>query len=157
VLGNHDYWSDGDGVVAALTSRGVRFIHNRAIPIERSGERIYLAGLDEIYRGFPDVAATFERIPEEAPRIVVSHHPDIVDLLGEERADLLLCGHTHGGQIRFPFFGALLVPSRHEARYDMGFFRRRRLLMYVGRGIGAVPPVRILCRPELPIFDLVRA
>lgn len=156
VLGNHDYWSGADETIAVLTARGIRFVHNKAIPIVRNGERIFVGGLDEVYRGEPDVAGLFGAMPDDVPRVVVSHHPDIVDLIGNERIDLLLCGHTHGGQIRAPFFGPILVPSLHEGKYDMGFFRERRLLMYVGRGIGAVPPVRILCRPELAFFDLVR-
>jgi uncharacterized protein len=155
VLGNHDYWAGADEVVAAMTVKGVRFIINRSVRIERDGAAISVAGIDEIYRGKPDVEAALRGIPEDEPRIVVSHHPDIIDHIGGQRVDLLLCGHTHGGQIRLPFFGALVIPSIHEARYDAGFFRVRRTLMYVGRGVGSVPPLRILCRPELPLFELV--
>lgn len=157
VLGNHDYWADADGVVTALTMRGVRFLHNQSVRIERDRGAIYVGGIDEIYRGKPDVAATLSAIPHDAPRIVISHHPDIVDYIGDDRIDLLLAGHTHGGQICVPFFGPILVPSVHETRYAAGFFQQRNLLMYVGRGIGAVPPIRILCRPELPIFELTDA
>jgi uncharacterized protein len=156
VLGNHDYWADADGVVAALTSRGVRFVVNRNITIRRGDEKIYLIGIDEVYRGRPDMVAAFADVPHDSARIGLSHHPDIIDLLGNRRLDLLLCGHTHGGQIRFPYFGPVIVPSVHEGDYASGFFRERELLMYVSRGVGAIPPVRILCRPELPIFTLRR-
>jgi uncharacterized protein len=134
--------------------RGVRFLHNQALPIRRGDETIHVVGIDEIYRGKPDVDGALSTIPPNGVRIVVSHHPDIVDKIGAQRMDLLLCGHTHGGQICLPFLGPLLVPSVHETRYAAGFFELRNLLMYVGRGVGAVPPVRILCRPELPIFEL---
>lgn len=157
VLGNHDYWADADAVIAALTHRGVRFVHNRSVAIRRGDAELHIAGIEEVYRGNPDVDGTLSAIPVDVPRIVVSHHPDIIDKIGDQRIDLLLCGHTHGGQIRAPFFGALLVPAWHEAKYDQGFFQVRNTLMYVGRGVGAVPPVRVLCRPEVPIFDLVRA
>jgi predicted MPP superfamily phosphohydrolase len=70
--------------------------------------------------------------------------------------DLLVCGHTHGGQIRFPFFGAAVVPSKHEGRYASGFHRSGKVLMYVSRGIGAIPPLRILCKPEVATFTLRR-
>jgi uncharacterized protein len=156
VLGNHDYWADADGVIAAFTARGARFIVNRSIPITRGGSTIYLAGVDEIYRGDPDPESAFAGVPADAPRIVLSHHPDIIDVIDGRRADLLLCGHTHGGQIRFPYFGAVIVPSVHEARYAEGFFRQRDVLMYVSRGLGAIPPLRILCRPELATFSLKR-
>ena len=70
---------------------------------------------------------------------------------------LALLGETHGGQIRFPFFGAVVVPSKHEATYATGFHRLGAVLMYVSRGMGAIPPVRILCRPEIATFTLRRS
>lgn len=154
VLGNHDYWSDRDGVIAALTARGVRFLVNQSVRVERDGAAIQVAGIDEIYRGEPDVAAAFRDVDERLPVIAVSHHPDIVDMVGNRHIDLLVCGHTHGGQIRLPYFGALVVPSVHEGRYASGFHQVADTLLYVSRGLGAVPPVRILCRPELPFFRL---
>jgi len=156
VLGNHDYWADADGVVAAMTARGVRFVINRSIGIARGADRIALVGIDEIYRGTPDVDNAFALVDPHAPAIGLSHHPDVIDLLDGRRLDLLVCGHTHGGQLRFPFFGAVVVPSKHEARYASGFHRVGRVLMYVSRGIGAVPPLRILCPPEVATFTLRR-
>jgi predicted MPP superfamily phosphohydrolase len=154
VLGNHDYWADADGVVAAMTARGVRFIINRSVAIRRGDEAIALVGIDEIYRGNPDVDASFARVTRDGICIAVSHHPDIIDRLDGRHIDLLVCGHTHGGQIRFPFFGPVVVPSRFEARYASGFHRAGDVLMYVSRGIGAVPPLRILCKPEVATFIL---
>jgi hypothetical protein len=154
VLGNHDYWANPDGVVAALTARGARFVTNRSIAIRRGNDAIALAGIDEIYRGRPDIESAFERVDPSLPCIGLTHHPDLIDELEERRIDLLLCGHTHGGQIRFPFFGSVVVPSKHEARYASGFHRVGRVLMYVSRGLGAIPPLRILCKPEIATFVL---
>jgi uncharacterized protein len=154
VLGNHDYWANGDGVIAALTSRGVKIIHNRSVYLPRGKDRIALVGIDELYRGRPDIDAAFALLEPKVPRIGLSHHPDVVDLLGGRHLDLLLCGHTHGGQIRFPFFGSVVVPSRHEGRYASGFHRTDDVLLYVSRGIGAIPPLRILCKPEIATFVL---
>jgi uncharacterized protein len=156
ILGNHDYWAGADEVVAAMTARGVRFITNRSVMLARGGETLPLVGIDEVYRGTPDVARAFEGIDPDGPCIAVSHHPDIIDLLAGRRIDLLVCGHTHGGQIRFPFFGSVVVPSRHEDEYAQGFHRVGRVLMYVSRGIGAIPPLRILCPPEIATFTLRR-
>jgi uncharacterized protein len=156
VLGNHDYWANADGVVAALTARGVRFIMNRSVAIRRGDDLISLAGVDEIYRGRPDVNAAFGRVDPNVPCIGLSHHPDVIDMVEDRKIDLLLCGHTHGGQIRFPFFGSVVVPSKHEARYASGFHRVGSVLMYVSRGLGAIPPLRILCKPELATFVLRR-
>ena len=156
ILGNHDYWAGPDEVMSAMSAKGVQFITNRSVRLSRDGETLPLVGIDEIYRGTPDVMRAFEGVGPDEPCIAVSHHPDIIDLLGGRRIDLLVCGHTHGGQIRLPFFGALVVPSRHEGEFAAGFHRVGRVLMYVSRGIGAIPPVRILCRPEVATFTLRR-
>jgi uncharacterized protein len=157
VLGNHDYWASADGVIAAMTARGVRFVVNRSVTIRRGDEQIALAGIDELYRGVPDINAAFALVDPRIPCLGLSHHPDIVEHLGDRRVDLLVCGHTHGGQIRVPFFGALVVPSKHEGRYASGFHRKGGVLLYVSRGIGAIPPLRILCKPEVATFVLRRA
>ncbi|HUR80206.1 MAG TPA: metallophosphoesterase [Thermoanaerobaculia bacterium] len=154
VLGNHDYWADADGVVAAMTARGVRFIVNRNVMVRRGEDAISVVGIDELYRGKPDIDAAF--LNAKKPCIGLTHHPDMVEHLENRRVDLLLCGHTHGGQIRLPFFGSIVVPSKHEGRYAAGFHRQGSVLMYVSRGIGAIPPLRILCKPELATFTLRR-
>jgi uncharacterized protein len=154
VLGNHDYWANADGVIAAMTAKGARFITNRSIAIRRGHDRLAVLGIDEIYRGTPDLDAAFALVEANVPCIGLSHHPDIIDKLDGRRLDLLLCGHTHGGQIRFPFFGSVVVPSKHEGRYASGFHRVDDVLMYVSRGIGAIPPLRILCKPEVATFTL---
>jgi predicted MPP superfamily phosphohydrolase len=156
VLGNHDYWTDAPRVVATLETIGVRFLTNAHATLARDGARLPLAGIDEVYRGAPDLDAAFDGIAVGAPCIAFTHHPDMIDRV-RRRVDLLLCGHTHGGQIRFPFFGAVVVPSKHEAKYASGFHRLGAVLMYVSRGIGAIPPVRILCRPEIATFTLRRS
>jgi predicted MPP superfamily phosphohydrolase len=154
ILGNHDYWAGAKEVQATLEANGVQFLTNRHVAIRRGNSRVNLLGIDEIYRGEPDVDAAFESVDPARVTIGVSHHPDIIDLLDARRLDLLVCGHTHGGQIRFPFFGAIVVPSKHEQRYAAGFHRERNVLMYVSRGIGSIPPLRILCRPEVATFTL---
>jgi predicted MPP superfamily phosphohydrolase len=156
VLGNHDYWAGADGVIAAMTARGVRFLVNRSIALRRGDDAISLVGVDEVYRGNPDVDTAFARVDPRIPCLGLSHHPDVIDFLAGRRVDLLVCGHTHGGQIRVPFFGSIVVPSKHEARYASGFHRDERVLMYVSRGIGAIPPLRILCKPEVATFTLRR-
>jgi hypothetical protein len=153
VLGNHDYWSNAEDVQRELGARGVKFLMNEAVLLCGA---LPLTGIDEIYRGKPDVEKAFAGIEPIAPCIAISHHPDIIDLVESRRIDLLLCGHTHGGQIRVPFFGAIVIPSRHEGEFASGFHRVRNVLMYVSRGIGAIPPLRVLCRPEVATFTLRR-
>lgn len=153
VLGNHDYWAGGADVRKAMSERGVQFIINRSAVLRRGSAELPLVGIDEVYRGEPDLDAAFAGL-RWGPRIVLTHHPDLTMDMAGRRADLMLCGHTHGGQIRFPFFGAVVVPSRYETRFASGFHRVNNVLMYVSRGIGAIPPLRILCRPEIATFVL---
>ena len=153
VRGNHDYWAGIADVERELGARGVEFLNNRSVQLRGV---LPLVGIDEIYRGTPDVARAFASVDPAQPCIGISHHPDIIDLLPDRRLDLLLAGHTHGGQIRLPFFGPIVVPSAHEAEYAAGFHRQRDVLLYVSRGIGAIPPLRILCRPEVALFTLRR-
>jgi predicted MPP superfamily phosphohydrolase len=156
VLGNHDIWAGPTEIAALLREHGVELLTNRSVILARGGDRLPLVGIDEVYRGTPDVRAAFAGIAPEGPCLAISHHPDITDLLGSHRIDLLVCGHTHGGQIRLPFFGPIVVPSKHEGSFAAGFHRLGPVLLYVSRGLGAIPPLRILCRPELATFTLRR-
>lgn len=156
VLGNHDIWAGPKQVQATLEAAGVQFLTNRNVTLRRGDATVTLLGIDEIYRGTPDVEAAFAGADPARVTLGISHHPDIIDRLDGRRLDLLVCGHTHGGQIRFPFFGAIVVPSKHEQLYAAGFQRVRNVLMYVSRGIGSIPPLRILCRPEVATFTLRR-
>lgn len=154
ILGNHDIWAGPQQIQDLLTARGIQYLTNRSVVLARGGDKLPLLGIDEMYRGKPDVERAFAGV--DGPCIGISHHPDIIDLLDGRRLDLLLCGHTHGGQIRFPFFGPVVIPSVHEGEFAQGFHRVRRVLMYVSRGVGAIPPLRILCRPEVATFVLRR-
>jgi predicted MPP superfamily phosphohydrolase len=91
-------------------------------------------------------------------RIVAYHSPDLVEELAPSGPDLYLAGHTHGGQVRLPFWGAVVTMSEFGKRYEMGLYRVGRTALYVSRGIGteggSAPPVRFLCRPELVVIDL---
>lgn len=156
ILGNHDYWAGADEIVNVLRAHGIRLLTNDAVMLARGAARLPLVGIDEVYRGSPDVERAFAGLDSERPCLAISHHPDVVDIIRGQRIDLLLCGHTHGGQIRFPFFGAVVVPSRHEGELAAGFHRVGPVLLYVSRGIGAIPPLRILCRPEVATFVLKR-
>jgi len=150
VLGNHDFWSGMEDVVNELERHGVRMITNQRVCVDHNGSSFYILGIDELYRGEPKLDLL--DLPRERLTILLSHHPDLIVEVGDQRFDLFLCGHTHGGQIRLPGIGAIVVPSKFETRYDQGFFRVRNTLMYVGRGLGSVPPIRILCKPEVALF-----
>jgi hypothetical protein len=104
-------------------------------------------------RGYLDQALT--GVDPDAFRLMLAHSPDIMPDAVEEKIDLVLAGHTHGGQVRFPFVGATVCPSRYGTRYAAGLYREGRTTLYVNRGLGTVRfPVRFLCRPELALLTL---
>src|SRR4029077_9911436 len=87
-------------------------------------------------------------------RILLSHSPDRFYRAARWGIDLMGAGHNHGGQIRLPLVGPVFIPSRYSRRFDRGFFRRDRTLMYVSEGVAGRHPVRYGCLPELPRFVL---
>lgn len=161
VLGNHDFGIGPKLVTDALETNGIIVLRNACIPIERAGSRFWLAGLDDPLEGHPDpsraIPESIRNVPNE-PVILMCHGPDYADdLLGHpagQAVDMMLSGHSHGGQIRLPFVGALVLPP-YGRKYVEGWFRLGRLQLYVNRGLGTVGlPFRLDCPPEISAFTL---
>ena len=89
-------------------------------------------------------------------RLCLSHSPDTIRWARRAEVDLMLSGHVHGGQVRFPVFGSMLVPSQYGRRYDCGTFAEGGTLMHVGRGVSGEHPVRYNCLPEVALLTLRR-
>ncbi len=102
--------------------------------------------------GVPDVDPC--AIPPADFRILLSHSPDRFYRAARWGIDLMFSGHNHGGQIRLPLVGAVFMPSIYSRRFDRGFFRRGRTLMYVNEGVAGKHPVRYGCLPEITRFVL---
>ncbi|MFZ0336564.1 MAG: metallophosphoesterase [Terracidiphilus sp.] len=160
-LGNHDVMIGAKPVSEALTANGITVLFNSYLPLERSGGRIWLAGVDDPLLGLPDpeasIPAAIRNIPRE-PVVLLCHAPDYVDhlltLSSGQAVSLMLCGHTHGGQIRLPLIGPLVLPTMGR-KYIEGWFRFGQLQLHVNRGIGAVGvPFRLNCPPEISIITL---
>ena len=161
VLGNHDVMVGRKRVIPALTAHGIAVLVNAHVPIERSGARFWLAGVDDPVEGDPDpdaaIPPSIRGVPHE-PVVLLSHAPDYIDdLLAMESGravSLVLAGHTHGGQIRFPFVGALALPELGQ-KYVEGWFHVGTAQLYVNRGLGTVNvPFRFDCPPEIALFTL---
>lgn len=135
---------------------GVTLMAHETVPLQLAGTRVYLAGLD--IRFADRAAALAATLPRDAPVIFLHHTPDaIYDVAG--RADLYLCGHTHGGQVALPLYGAMITFSRYGKRFEGGAYRVNGTDMYVTRGIGmeggGTPPIRFLAPPEVVLVELV--
>ncbi|HEX5435677.1 MAG TPA: metallophosphoesterase [Gemmatimonadaceae bacterium] len=159
VLGNHDHFYDAARVTAWLADAGATVLVNDHTCIRRGGALLVCAGLDDAKEGVIDPAAGCACAPPDAPRIVLSHNPDgVLHLAPDERVDLVLAGHTHGGQVVIPRFGAPMRLSRVcTPRAACGWIPNDRAPLYVSAGIGTVIPLRINCAPEVVIVRLVSA
>lgn len=159
VLGNHDHYVDASGVRAQLRAAGVRELLNASLAVTRGGARLVIAGVGDLQCDAIDFARALAGVGEDVPRIVVSHDPDVFAYWpAEVRLDLMLSGHTHGGQAWLPILGPPFVPSQFGFRYLHGLIREGERQLYVSRGVGASGvPIRWKCPPELTLAVLRRS
>lgn len=128
-----------------------------ALVLEKDGQSFGLCGIDHA-EGRRSRQAIQHLRPERF-NILLFHNTDLVDYLGDDPVDLYLCGHTHGGQIALPFWGALVTQSLQGKKYEAGLYRKDSFYIYVNRGIGMTggwaPPIRFGAPPEIAVFDIV--
>jgi predicted MPP superfamily phosphohydrolase len=165
VFGNHDYhdtwetWAGhevADLLEAGLRERGVTVLRNSAHRLERGGAGLWVVGIEDWWSGRCDVPAAFAATRPDEPIIALAHNADAVFALERAGAQWVLAGHTHGGQIRLPWLGSLMVPQVHK-ELDRGLFHVGRCRLYVNRGLGFRRRARFRCRPEVTVFELVNA
>ncbi len=166
VLGNHDHPAGVERMRACLQAGHVRELPDAVHTIRRADEMLHLVGLDDLWptnRGTPQPIwshlARFQNltatVPEEGAAVLLVHEPDFADVTASVgRYDLQLSGHSHGGQVRLPFYGAIALPPLSR-NYPCGIYHLNKLVHYTNRGIGMLSPrVRLNCRPEIAIFEL---
>jgi uncharacterized protein len=154
VPGNHDHYSgDLPRVIRMLEKAGAQTLLNDATSITRRGEPLAILGVDDGGAGSFDLARALERSPAAATRILLSHTPDALPLAARAGIDLVVSGHTHGGQLRAPKVRPLSTHTK--GRYVDGFYRRGDTTAFVGRGVGVVCfPLRVFCPPHVPLLVL---
>jgi len=154
VLGNHDKRvTDVGRLRATLREAGLIELADRSHEIQVAGHRIALAGNELPWFGPPSELSS-DQLDEQIFRILLSHSPDQLQWARLRQFDLMLAGHTHGGQIRFPIIGPVLSPSLFGVKYASGVFYKAPTLMHVSRGISGLEPIRINCAPELAKLTL---
>ncbi len=151
ILGNHDHWLEETYIRRRLRRLGMIVPHNTWHPIEVRGELLVVIGHEGPWL---NPAPDLTDCPREPFRLCLSHTPDNIRWAQRAGVDLMLSGHVHGGQIRFPVFGSVLVPSRYGRRYDCGVFDEAPTLLHVSRGLSGDYPLRYLCRPEATLLTL---
>lgn len=154
--GNHDMQHAGrvyrDGIAA--TSLGD--LTNRSVRLTRAGAHLWLAGVDDLWWGEPDLGAALRDVPEGAAVVLLSHNPDFAEEHPDGRVGLVLSGHTHGGQMVVPLLGGLWLPSRYGDKYRSGLVEGPASQVFVTCGVGTAGlPFRINCPPEINLLTLV--
>ena len=154
VLGNHDVFTHALHVETTLRQSGIQVLRNRAVPRERDGTRIWLAGVDDVLAGVDDLNRALRGVPAADAVILLVHEPDFADQVANYPVDLQLSGHSHGGQVRFPFVGPIYLPELGQ-KYPLGLRQIGRLKLYTNPGVGTLRiPVRWNCPPEVTLIRL---
>lgn len=154
VMGNHDAETDPDLVTEILRATGIKVLSNQSVPMELSGSRFWLSGVNDVLEGDSDLDATLTNVPKDEATILLAHEPDYADYVARHPIDLQLSGHTHGGQVRLPFLPPLYEPPLAR-KYIAGLFKVGSLTLYVNRGLGTIGlPIRFDCPPEITLITL---
>lgn len=155
VLGNHDYMHGLSAIRAGMRHARIEEFCNSGVWLTRRGERFRVCGVDDLWRGRPDVAAAVGETRPYDACLLVSHNPDVAETLTDQRVGFVLSGHTHGGQVVVPGYGPPIVPSRYGTKYAYGLVDAPSTQVLVSSGIGMSGiPVRVNCRPEIVLLTL---
>jgi uncharacterized protein len=156
VLGNHDCTVElySQAMIEALEAHNIPVLENRSVPLERDGARLWFAGTGDALLGRMHLDQAIPVASADEPVILLVHEPDVLPQVARHNVDLMLSGHTHGGQVRFPFLPPMFLPGLGQ-RYVAGLFRLGDTQLYVNRGIGTVNlPFRLNCPPEITLITL---
>jgi predicted MPP superfamily phosphohydrolase len=154
-LGNHDYFTDAPALVSALEREDLTVLCNRGTTIARKDAALYVAGADDTWTKRADVERAMAARPGGAPAVLLAHDPELFPEAVAAGADLVLSGHTHGGQFAFPGFSRRWNLARVVTRFTTGLYRAGKATLYVSRGLGTTgPPIRLGARPEIAVLTL---
>jgi hypothetical protein len=152
VLGNHDYWVGADEIRAALQEAGIRPLGDETVQTEVGGGTVRITGCEHPWSGR---GCAVPAGGEGTLRLVLSHTPDNIYRLTRQSAHMVFSGHNHAGQLRIPWLGSVIVPSRYGRRFDHGHFVVNGTHLFVTSGVGAAhPPLRVYCHPDIFVVEV---
>jgi uncharacterized protein len=155
-MGNHDYWEGVTTVKDAMKKEGIQVLTNQGREIQDKGKSLLVAGLGSAWAGYADVSAISSKFWRRGlPTLLMAHEPDVaVTTQAAGLPVLQLSGHTHAGQVRFPWWGHVVTVPWGK-KFVMGHYQLGETQLYVNRGIGCIShPVRMLAAPEITCFTL---
>ena len=154
-MGNHDYFGEGEPLITLLRARGVAVLRNEGVAIERDGATLWLAAIDDTWTRRDDLERALEKRPAGTFTLLLAHDPEKFDAAASAGVELVLSGHTHGGQIAVPFLSRWVGLANLAHRYRVGFYKRGRSTLYVHPGLGTTgPPLRLGVAPEVTVLVL---
>jgi predicted MPP superfamily phosphohydrolase len=164
VLGNHDFSVRNAlgfrrhrhlhrAVARALTARGIRVLHNEMVPLLRGDSRLHLVGVEDLWSRSCDLDHAFDGLSPDVPCITLAHNPRTVERLAGRRCDLMLSGHTHGGQVNWPGLGRPTL-GKKARRFAAGLYLYQNTYVYVNKGVGFGFRFRFGVRPEVAVLTL---
>jgi hypothetical protein len=158
ILGNHDFRVDPEEITRALRAQRIRVLRNSHHALRSRGGNLWMVGVDDLWWEAADLRAAMRAIPARDPTVLLCHNPLGIHMASEHGVDLVLSGHTHGGQVRLPVVGSVYGRSKLGERFVEGWNRLNGTQIYVSRGIGKVlVPIRFGCPPEITCLRLRRS
>ncbi|MDB4938176.1 MAG: metallophosphoesterase [Labilithrix sp.] len=157
IMGNHDYFGEGEPLVSLLRGRGVHVLRNDSTVLERDGAKLFLTGVDDTWTKRANLDAALEKRPNGVPTVLLAHDPDAFPSAAARKVDVVLSGHTHGGQVAVPFLSRFVNASKLAHRFHIGRYQQGDSTLYVHGGLGTTgPPVRIGVAPSIALITLRR-
>jgi predicted MPP superfamily phosphohydrolase len=154
-MGNHDYFGDGEPLVSHLRQRHVRVLRNEGLLLRRDTGEIFLSAIDDTWTRRADLGKALAQRPSGMPTVLLAHDPGAFPAARGQDVDLVLSGHTHGGQIAMPFLGRWLSLSHLVHKFHIGIYRDGRSTLFVHPGLGTTgPPMRLGVAPAIVLLRL---
>lgn len=154
-LGNHDHWTDAKLVTEAFTKNNIRMLINEGFRFTARDESFWLCGVDDYMMGKTDVRSALNGSFPNEMKLLLSHNPQVINRAAISNIDLVLSGHTHGGQVKIREPRERILFPNRKRRLRSGLHRRKETQIYITRGIGTVVlPIRYQCPPEISVLEL---
>lgn len=152
-LGNHDGWYGAEAIETFLENNGIKVLNNENVKLNINGKEFYIIGVEDLSTGDANLYKAIGVV--DKPSILLTHSPDIFPKVPKS-INLTLAGHTHGGQIRIPFYGAIFTASEFQDRYVQGLIIENDKKLITTRGIGvSILPIRFNCVPEIVVIEFI--
>ena len=157
VLGNHDHWEGADLTRSMMKADGINICDNQAFWVKNGKDSIKIGGVGDLWMDHQVIDRTLIDLKQSDFCILLSHNPDYIEQVPDTLIDLVLSGHTHGGQITLFGWWAPVLPLAFGQKYRYGLSNTGKMQYYITSGIGTItPPLRFFCRPEIVLFTLKR-